>query len=154
MPKIFGTPQPYTCRHSYMHTHRYTDVQWHWHTYIVTQRFMHVCLYTKTHTYTYTDVACSVWNKASLLDNDWLKFLWTDWLENLSDNFTLKQIVKRTVQSEKSWVSLTGFKTYFEHWHVINCYFKSTFYVKIGQNCYFKHEIWGYGYLKAILGWN
>ena len=51
------------------------------------------------------------------MDNDWLKFLWTDWLENLSDNFTLKQIVKRTVQSEKSWVSLTGFKTYFEHWH-------------------------------------
>ena len=102
---------------------------------------MHVCLYTQTHTYTYTDVACSVQNKASLLDNDWLKFLWTDWLENLSDNFTLKQIVKRTVQSEKSWVSLTGFKTYFKHWHVINCYFKSTFYVKIGQNCYFKHEI-------------
>ena len=57
---------------------------------------MHVCLYTQTHTYTYTDVACSDRNKASLLDNDWLKFLWTDWLENLSDNFTLKQIVKST----------------------------------------------------------
>ena len=69
---------------------------------------MHVCLYTQTHTYTYTDVACSVQNKASPLDNDWLQFLWTDWLENLSDSFTLKQIVKRTVQSEKSWVSLTG----------------------------------------------
>ena len=25
--------------------------------------------------------------------------------------------------------------------HVVNCYFKSTFYVKIGQNCYFEHAI-------------
>ena len=47
--------------------------------------------------------------------NDWLKLLCTDWFENLSDKFTLKQIVKMIVQSEKSCFSLTGFKTYFEH---------------------------------------
>ena len=32
----------------------------------------------------------SVRNKASPSDNDWLKLLWTDWFENLSDKFTLK----------------------------------------------------------------
>ena len=57
----------------------------------------------------------SVRNKASPSDNDWLKLFRTDWFENLSDKFTLKQIVKTTVQSEKSWFCLTGFKTYFEH---------------------------------------
>ena len=39
----------------------------------------------------------------------------SDWQENLSDKFTLKQIVKTAVQPEKSWFDLTGFKTYFEH---------------------------------------
>ena len=47
--------------------------------------------------------------------NEWLKLLWTDWFQNLSDIFTLKLIVKTTVESEKPWFSLTCSKTYFEH---------------------------------------
>ena len=47
-------------------------------------------------------LSCSVRNRVNPSDNDWLKLLWTDWFENLSDKFTLKQIVKMTVQSEKS----------------------------------------------------
>ena len=43
-------------------------------------------------------VISSVRNKASPSDNDWLKLLQTDWFENLSDKFTLKQIGKRAVQ--------------------------------------------------------
>ena len=58
---------------------------------------------------------CSDRNKASPSDSDWLKLLWTNWFQNLSDKFTLKQIVKTTVQSEKPWFGLTGFKTYFEY---------------------------------------
>ena len=57
----------------------------------------------------------SVHNRASPSDNDWLDLLRTDWFENLPDRLTLKQIVKMTVQSEKSRYGLTGFKTYFEH---------------------------------------
>ena len=59
----------------------------------------------------------SVRNKASLSDSDWLKLLRTDWFENLSDKFILKQKVKMTVQSEK-WFGLTDLKTYFQHWTV------------------------------------
>ena len=44
----------------------------------------------------------SVRNKASSSDNDWLMLLRTDWFENLSDKFTLKQTAKRTVQLKKS----------------------------------------------------
>ena len=58
----------------------------------------------------------SVRNKVSPSDNDRLKLLRTDWCENLSDKFTLKQIVKTTVSPEKPWFDLTGFKTYFENW--------------------------------------
>ena len=51
-------------------------------------------------------ITSSVRNKASPTDNDWLKSLRTDWFENLSDKFTLEQIVKMTVQSEKSWFGM------------------------------------------------
>ena len=44
-----------------------------------------------------------------------LKLLQTDWFQNLSSKFTLKQIVKTTVQFEKSWFGMTGFKSYLEH---------------------------------------
>ena len=44
----------------------------------------------------------SIGDKAISSDNDWLKLLRTDWFENLTDKFTLKQIVKRAAQSEKS----------------------------------------------------
>ena len=64
--------------------------------------------------------ALSVRNRASPSDNDWLKLLRTDWFGNLSDKFTLEQIVKRTVQSKKSQFGLTGFKTYFEHCALCN----------------------------------
>ena len=56
---------------------------------------MHVCLSTQTHTYTYTDVACSVQNQASPLDNDWLKFLWTDWLEKSVRQFYIETNSKK-----------------------------------------------------------
>ena len=36
----------------------------------------------------------SVRKETSTSDNDWLKLLWTDWFENLSDKFALKQKVK------------------------------------------------------------
>ena len=50
----------------------------------------------------------SVRNKASPSDSDWLQLLQTDWCENLSYKFTLQQIVKMTVQSEKSWFGLVS----------------------------------------------
>ena len=46
-------------------------------------------------------VEISVRNRTNVSDNHWLK-LRTDWFEILSDNFTLKQIVKITVQSKKN----------------------------------------------------
>ena len=64
------------------------------------------------------DMKYSVRNKASPSDNDWIKLLRSDWYENRSDKFILKQIheiVKSTIQSEESRYGLTGFKTYFEH---------------------------------------
>ena len=57
----------------------------------------------------------SVRNKASPSDSDLLKLLRTDWFQNLLDKFTLKQIVRITVRSEKSWFGLTGSKTHLEH---------------------------------------
>ena len=36
-------------------------------------------------------------------------------LKICQNKFTLKQIVKTTVWSKKSWLGLTGFKTHFEH---------------------------------------
>ena len=65
-------------------------------------------------------VTLSVRNKSSPSDNGWLKLLRTDKSENLSDKFTLKQIVKITVQSGKSRFGLTGFKTYFEYCILLN----------------------------------
>ena len=52
-------------------------------------------------------------NKANPLDNNWLKLLWTDWFENLSDKFALKQIVKMTIQSEKNTVRSDWFQNLF-----------------------------------------
>ena len=56
--------------------------------------------YVDSSIFSYSD---SIRNKASPWgpsDNVWLKLLRTDWSENLSDKFTLKQLVKTTVQSE------------------------------------------------------
>ena len=64
-------------------------------------------LYWKSLHYLYPEnyYLFSVQNKASPSDNFWLKLPRTDWFENLSDKFTLKQIVKQIVQSKK-WCSV------------------------------------------------
>ena len=69
----------------------------------------------------------SVRNKTSSSYNHWLilMLLRTDWFQNLPRQIYIETNSKRAVQSEKSWFSLTGFKTYFEH---------RLKYVPVGQN--------------------